>query len=118
MTDHQLKCVPYWFKRIKKGDKSWEIRKNDRDFRVGDWLILFEFNERGITPGYTGESTAVEVLSVDTSDYLPSKDFVIMSISPPEDVAEEYLDILAVLTSKNTKSEEKVTALYDCALKP
>lgn len=40
MRIHRLKTLaPYW-ERIQQGDKTFEIRKNDRDFQVGDILEL------------------------------------------------------------------------------
>jgi len=43
-TEHELKCRPEYFARIETGQKTFEIRKNDRDFQVGDILILKEFD--------------------------------------------------------------------------
>jgi hypothetical protein len=40
MMTHRLKTLePYW-KRVQSGEKKFEIRKNDRDFQVGDYLEL------------------------------------------------------------------------------
>lgn len=42
---HRLKTLaPYW-ERIQQGTKTFEIRKNDRDFQVGDLLELEYFKE-------------------------------------------------------------------------
>ena len=47
-TEHELKCRPEFFARIASGQKTFEIRKNDRDFQVGDILILKEHDpEKG-----------------------------------------------------------------------
>lgn len=40
---HHLKTWPEYFGRVKNGDKPFEIRKNDRDFHVGDEVLLKEF---------------------------------------------------------------------------
>jgi len=37
-TIHQLKIERRYFDRIERGFKPWELRKNDRDFQVGDAL--------------------------------------------------------------------------------
>ena len=42
-TTHDLKCVPPFFDDVLEGRKTFEIRKNDRDYRVGDTLILNEY---------------------------------------------------------------------------
>ncbi|MBP1544345.1 MAG: DUF3850 domain-containing protein [Oscillospiraceae bacterium] len=40
---HELKCHPEYFDALILGKKTFEIRKNDRDFRVGDLVALNEF---------------------------------------------------------------------------
>lgn len=40
---HILKCWPKYFAAIACGDKMFEVRKNDRDFQVGDWVDLREW---------------------------------------------------------------------------
>ena len=47
---HDLKILPEYFKSVIEGEKSFEVRKNDRGFKVGDKLVLWEFNN-----GYTEE---------------------------------------------------------------
>ena len=93
MTDHHLKINTYWFLEIVNLNKNWEIRKNDRDFKVGDWLILFEYNIGG---GYTSGSTACEVLGVHKSSFI-NPDMVILSLGLPEEIADEHKDSLAII---------------------
>ena len=54
--EHRLKTVQPYFMDVQNGLKLFEIRKNDRDFRPGDVLVLEEFNDTGnaFTSGYTG----------------------------------------------------------------
>lgn len=40
MTEHILKCHPVYFDAIERGDKTFEIRRDDRGFQKGDTLIL------------------------------------------------------------------------------
>ncbi len=41
---HDLKCWPEYFEAIERGDKTFEIRNNDRDYQVGDLLMLLKWN--------------------------------------------------------------------------
>ena len=40
---HVLKTINPYFSDVQNGVKTFEIRKNDRDFQVGDYLILVLF---------------------------------------------------------------------------
>ncbi|MDI4571499.1 ASCH/PUA domain-containing protein [Bacillus altitudinis] len=44
-TVHDLKIMPQYLWAIKTGIKGFEIRKNDREFQVGDILRLREFKD-------------------------------------------------------------------------
>lgn len=55
--NHELKTLPRYFERVLTGEKTFELRKNDRDFQVGDQISLLEFNPDLIheeNKGYTG----------------------------------------------------------------
>lgn len=43
MKTHELKTWPSFFEAVFNGSKTFECRKNDRDFAPGDSLILREF---------------------------------------------------------------------------
>lgn len=43
---HELKCWPAQFDAILRHAKTYELRKNDRDFRDGDELLLREWKPR------------------------------------------------------------------------
>ena len=40
---HELKILPYYFNLVESGMKTFEIRLNDRNYQVGDILILHEY---------------------------------------------------------------------------
>jgi Domain of unknown function (DUF3850) len=40
MKEHELKCWPDHFRDICRSIKTFEVRRNDRGFEVGDVLIL------------------------------------------------------------------------------
>lgn len=37
---HDLKIAPLHFLMVESGDKTWELRKNDRDYSIGDTFTL------------------------------------------------------------------------------
>jgi len=41
---HRLKTLPQYFREIENGNKTFELRLNDRNFQLGDMLILQEYN--------------------------------------------------------------------------
>ena len=54
MTTHELKSWPDYFAPILSGEKTFELRFNDRNFSVGDTLHLREFDDRA--GKYTGRN--------------------------------------------------------------
>ncbi len=57
MTVHQLKTLPEFFKDVGTL-KPFEVRKDDRGFKVGDTLWLQEWTEKA---GYTGQAKKFNV---------------------------------------------------------
>ncbi|MCD9816654.1 DUF3850 domain-containing protein [Bradyrhizobium japonicum] len=87
-TTHHLKCWPQFFNEIAAGRKKHDLRRaDDRRFRVGDILVLEEYDPQKEV--FTGRVLEVEVTYITSAD-LPcalSKDalhpsFCILSISP------------------------------------
>jgi Domain of unknown function (DUF3850) len=68
VTVHDLKIWPEYFDDVVDGTKAFEIRKNDRDYKVGDELLLREwvppkpFETKGAR--YTGRQTRKRVTYV------------------------------------------------------
>jgi hypothetical protein len=40
---HHLKCQQPYFNALWRGEKTFELRRNDRGFEVGDCLYIFEY---------------------------------------------------------------------------
>ena len=53
MSTHDLKTWPDYYDSIAIGVKTFEVRKNDRDYRAGDTLILLRYDHK--KRNYTGE---------------------------------------------------------------
>ena len=56
---HELKIWPQFFPALALGEKTFEIRQNDRDFQVGDTLRLREWDP--VVEGYTGQDLTFEI---------------------------------------------------------
>lgn len=74
---HELKTRPEYFKSVISGAKPFEIRRNDRDFKVGDFVALNEFDDKS---GYTGESALFEITYVMTSTEYVKEGFAVLGI--------------------------------------
>ena len=58
---HVLKTWPEHFEAVRDGRKRVELRRNDRDYRVGDVLVLCEYDPLPGGAGLTGESVSVRI---------------------------------------------------------
>lgn len=82
MATHDLKTVEPHFSNVLNGSKTFEIRLNDRDYQVGDYLMLMEYP-------FTGElhlTVEVKVTHILTHDDYPQgikPGYVVMSITNP-----------------------------------
>lgn len=73
---HELKIQPEYFNAVLMGTKTFEIRKNDRGYKVGDMLILKEWVPD--TQKYTGKELARRVTYI--TDYQQKPGYVVMAI--------------------------------------
>jgi len=80
--EHQLKTWPIFFWDVVTGAKTFEIRKDDRNFKVGHKLVLKEYDPE--TKIYTGEECTVNVDYTICLDGLPGipRGLIGMSITP------------------------------------
>ncbi|MBS0880165.1 DUF3850 domain-containing protein [Pantoea sp. JGM49] len=74
---HFLKIWPDYYQDVISGMKRAELRKNDRNYSVGDSLILKEYRPK--TRKFTGLEAHVLVTHItDVSEWLPG--YVMLSI--------------------------------------
>lgn len=59
MKVHELKILPEYYNAQIEGKKNFEIRKNDRDYKVGDKLVLKEYDPKA--KEFTGQSFITEI---------------------------------------------------------
>lgn len=82
MKTHELKIMPEYFQTILSGEKTFEVRFNDRNFAKGDHLLLREHDGEG----YTGRTLIAEVTYLlDNPTYCKER-YVIMAIKVLDDV--------------------------------
>lgn len=60
VTTHELKCVSPYFEEVAAERKNYELRLNDRDYQVGDLLLLKHWvpsvDSNGVATGtYSGK---------------------------------------------------------------
>lgn len=78
---HRLKALPVYFSSVLSGEKTFDMRSDDRDYQVGDILILEEYEE--YNNEYTGRRCTRLVTYV-LKDY-PSalkNGYVVLGIKP------------------------------------
>ena len=80
MAVHILKTVQPYFDYVAMGHKTFEIRKDDRDFKVDDTLILREWNGKQFTLDEVGRK--ITYVLRDCPEYGLKKGFVILGIKP------------------------------------
>lgn len=75
--EHRLKILPEYFNAILDETKTFEVRKNDRDYKVNDILVLQEWTADN---GYTGRWVTTKISYVlGNTDYC-KEGFVILGI--------------------------------------
>ena len=87
MTIHELKTWPRFFEDVVSGRKTFEIRRDDRGFKVGDTLRLREWDYT--SEKYTGQEEWFDVTYLTHFEQQPG--YVVMAIRLDEggDAADE-----------------------------
>ncbi|WP_445505788.1 ASCH/PUA domain-containing protein [Niallia sp. 03091] len=73
---HELKIDPMFFGSVAAGLKTFEIRFNDRNYKVGDTLLLKEYDH--VIDQYTGREIEKRVTYI--TNYGQQDGYVVMSI--------------------------------------
>lgn len=80
---HVLKTWPAPFEALRAERKTFEFRLNDRDFQVGDCLVLQEYNPE--TDNVTGEAVTRRVVYLlDGGKFGVPPKYCVMSVEPWE----------------------------------
>lgn len=74
---HELKIYPKYFEAVLDGSKTFEIRKNDRNFHVGDNIFLREWDNIK----YSGRTIFAEITYILDDKFIGlAKDYVALGI--------------------------------------
>ena len=92
---HELKILPKWFEDVQTNKKNFEIRKNDRNFEVGDYLILKEWHRGKFTDRYVIRQ--IEYIYKGDGTYGLTEDYCVLGLKVPQ--AENLLDMVSELPS-------------------
>jgi ASC-1-like (ASCH) protein len=84
MTDHVLKLNQRYFDAVENGIKTFEVRRNDRDYKVGDRLMLTDVDDEGNPIYNTGLSRLPRFVFAEVTYILTHDDF-------PDGVPEGYV---------------------------
>lgn len=82
MTTHTLKCWTEQFAEVRSGRKTFEFRRDDRCFAVGDVLDLREFDPIGMM--YSGQFELRRVKHILSSGFGLPDGYVVMSMEAVE----------------------------------
>lgn len=78
--EHILKILPKYFAEINVGNKTFEVRKNDRGYKVGDILLLCEWiPEHEVFTGSSIRKEVTYILHGNSFEGL-DEDYVVMAI--------------------------------------
>lgn len=75
---HALKTERPFFAAIVDGTKTFDVRKHDRPFVVGDDILLQEWDE--VNGGYTGNEWKGEIIYILDDDRFCKKNYSVLGI--------------------------------------
>lgn len=90
MEKHELKTWSEYFQAVLDGTKTFEERKNDRNFKVGDMLVLLEWNPE--SNEWTGSGICKQVTYILDTPKFVREGYVVMGFAPW--TSSDALDVL------------------------
>jgi hypothetical protein len=77
-TVHHLKIWPEYYREVYNHRKTFEVRKADRPYRVGDELLLREWDP--VQEGYTGNDCARTITYILDDPGYVKEGYIILAI--------------------------------------
>lgn len=84
MKIHELKITPSYFEDVVYERKKFEVRKNDRGYKLGDYLCLREYDTEYQV--YTGREVVVKIIYMLENFVGLKENYVVLGISSPAPV--------------------------------
>ena len=101
---HALKTKPEYFGSVRNGEKTFEVRKKDRPFEIGDYAALNEIDESGTY--YTGRALLMRITYVLADEEFCKPGYVVLGLEPTHLIFAEP-DNMAELLCPNNPREIK-----------
>lgn len=83
MTSHRLKISPKFFDAVANGVKTFEVRKADRDYKIGDTINLGEWIQETWEKGSFNRNCKLVITYILTHDQFPEgvpEGYVILAV--------------------------------------
>lgn len=80
VNTHHLKCWPEYFDAVYHNIKPFEVRRNDRNYQVGDILVLQEYDPD--IDEYTGRETRQRATYILRNYESINSDYIVIAIKP------------------------------------
>ena len=113
MKIHKIKIHLPYFSVVGAGTKRYELRKNDRDYHVGDKLVLCEFNPD--TKEYSGREIEADIIYMTPGGIfgLPD-DMCILGLGDIGLSGSQHADMLVgtINIKKAVSNDRKVSFVY------
>ena len=82
MKIHELEITPSYFEDVVRERKKFEVRKNDRGYKIGDYLRLREYDTEYQI--YTCREVVVKIIYMLENFVGLKENYVVLGISAPE----------------------------------
>lgn len=113
---HNLKCESQYFRAVKRGDKTFEIRKDDRNFQVGDIINLQEWDthpdEAGGGNYFTGAEFKVRITCKVSDERFCKLGFCVLGIEPVSQTVEERLKEVEICLTESDRERPGVQWIF------
>lgn len=95
---HIIKLHTRYMEAVNQGQKNFEVRYNDRDYQVGDLLVMYEVDNQGCIRNGLAVKEITYVL--ESFEALKS-DWVVLGLAPNDGISPEtFLEIIRVMAEK------------------